>query len=271
MPPWLTGDGYLHSEGTHRQDIPTEQDQMAQRPIIDFIRRPDSLDRNAVRQLQELIEEYPYMHAARILLLQALHKQHSPLYDQELRRNAVMVPCRKSIFHLTEEASYKVKAEKKRYGVGMQEDQLPQSADQLIDNFLGTLPVQEPSAGVPVDATKDYIAYMLQNEQDEEQADVALMNGDGVVERFLEQEDGRIVLNDSTVRKEESKSTNDENEAEGKEIFTEIMASIYIKQGKYESALKIIRQLSLKYPKKNRYFADQIRFLEKLVLNEKNK
>ncbi|MBO7472247.1 MAG: hypothetical protein J6T78_10380, partial [Bacteroidaceae bacterium] len=66
---------------------------------------------------------------------------------------------------------------------------------------------------------------------------------------------------------ESQKSQNDENN----EILTEIMAGIYIKQGKYENAVKIIRQLSLKYPKKNRYFADQIRFLEKLIINNKHK
>ena len=244
---------------------------MAQRPLIDFIRRPDSMDHNAVSQLKEQIEEYPYLHVARILLLQALHRQHSPLYDKELRSNAVMVPCRKSIFHLTEESNYKVKAERKRYAASVQREQESQSTDQLIDDFLGALPVQQPTSGVPVDATKDYIAYMLQNEQEEQQTDIAPMNGDGVVERVLEQEDGRIQLNQQPPKKEETKPAEAEREKEGKEIFTEIMASIYIKQGKYESALKIIRQLSLKYPKKNRYFADQIRFLEKLVLNDKNK
>ena len=124
---------------------------------------------------------------------------------------------------------------------------------------------------MPVDATKDYIAYMLQTEQDEERTDDAPMNGGGVVERFLEQFDGRITLSDTPAESPAPTADNQEGQTEGKEIFTEIMAGIYIKQGKYESALKIIRQLSLKYPKKNRYFADQIRFLEKLVLNDKNK
>ena len=122
-----------------------------------------------------------------------------------------------------------------------------------------------------MDATKDYISYMLQNEQDEEHTDSTPMNGGGVVERFLEQGDGRISLPAEPAQKSEPTAGKQETQAEGKEIFTEIMASIYIKQGKYESAVKIIRQLSLKYPKKNRYFADQIRFLEKLVLNDKNK
>ncbi len=230
------------------------------------------MDPAAVGQLTEQIGEYPYFHAARILLLQALHKQHSPLYDQELRRNAVMVPSRNSIFHLTEEAHYKVKEERKRYGGAVAADGMKQRTDQLIDDFLDSLPpAQEATPGLPVDATKDYISYMLQNEQDDEPADSTPMNGGGVVERFLEQGDGRISLSSEPVAKTEPAGEKPEQKSEGKEIFTEIMASIYIKQGKYESAVKIIRQLSLKYPKKNRYFADQIRFLEKLIINDKNK
>ena len=49
------------------------------------------------------------------------------------------------------------------------------------------------------------------------------------------------------------------------------LAKIYIKQRRYGKALEIIRKLNLKYPKKSIYFADQIRFLEKLVINEKTK
>ena len=53
--------------------------------------------------------------------------------------------------------------------------------------------------------------------------------------------------------------------------FTETLARIYIKQGRYSKALEIIRRLNLVYPKKNRYFADQIRFLEKLIINNNKK
>ena len=52
-------------------------------------------------------------------------------------------------------------------------------------------------------------------------------------------------------------------------FFTESLAKIYIKQRRYEKALQIIKKLSLKYPEKNIYFADQIRFLEKLIINIK--
>ncbi len=61
--------------------------------------------------------------------------------------------------------------------------------------------------------------------------------------------------------------TDDEDDG----FFTETLARIYIKQQRYEKALEIIKKLSLKYPKKNTYFADQIRFLEKLIINTKSK
>ena len=51
-------------------------------------------------------------------------------------------------------------------------------------------------------------------------------------------------------------------------MLTESLAKMYIARHKYSQALEIIKRISLKYPEKSIYFADQIRFLTKLVLNE---
>ena len=51
-------------------------------------------------------------------------------------------------------------------------------------------------------------------------------------------------------------------------MLSESLAKMYISRHKYSQALEIIKRLSLKYPEKSIYFADQIRFLTKLVLNE---
>ena len=66
-------------------------------------------------------------------------------------------------------------------------------------------------------------------------------------------------------------SSVEEVEIEENGYFTETLARIYIKQGRYSKALEIIQRLNLVYPKKNRYFADQIRFLEKLIINNNKK
>ena len=75
------------------------------------------------------------------------------------------------------------------------------------------------------------------------------------------------------VQQEDQKDEEEENEEELTEdiFFTETLAKIYIKQKKYEKAYKIIKHLSLNYPKKNIYFADQLSFLEKLIINTKYK
>ena len=245
------------------------------RPLIDYIRRPDIIDDDAIVQLQTLTQEYPYFHGARILLLQALYKKHAPSYDETLRRTAILVPSREAVFRLTEEPHYTRAEEHKRY------DDTSDSSESrtvsLIDNFLEA---QMPATPIshPIDAAQDYIGYLLQRESQmgQQRPEALPMNGGGIVEDFLENDTGRIVLED----KDNGETTQEEQQAseskkpqnnEDNEILTEIMAGIYIKQGKYENAVKIIRQLSLKYPKKNRYFADQIRFLEKLIINNKHK
>lgn len=69
---------------------------------------------------------------------------------------------------------------------------------------------------------------------------------------------------------DENEELSDENEVE-EGYFTETLAKIYIKQQRYDKALEIIKKISLNFPKKNAYFADQIRFLEKLIINAKSK
>ncbi len=52
-------------------------------------------------------------------------------------------------------------------------------------------------------------------------------------------------------------------------MFSESLAMSYIASGKFEAALEIIQHISADNPEKSIYFADQIRFLRKLVLNSK--
>jgi len=48
--------------------------------------------------------------------------------------------------------------------------------------------------------------------------------------------------------------------------LSESLAKIYIKQGRYQRAYEIISDLNLKNPEKSVYFADQLRFLKKLMM-----
>ena len=98
------------------------------------------------------------------------------------------------------------------------------------------------------------------------------MRGQDLIDNFIKNDSGKIELKETPEFFPLIEDNGLFEEKEGEEsYFTETLARIYIKQGRYSKALEIIKRLNLNYPKKNAYFADQIRFLEKLIINNKYK
>ena len=48
-------------------------------------------------------------------------------------------------------------------------------------------------------------------------------------------------------------------------LITETLAKVYVTQKKFNKAIKAYEILSLKYPKKSSFFADQIKYVKKLI------
>ena len=201
---------------------------------------------------------------------------HDPIFGQELRRAAVYVPSRNVLYALIEADRLRPKADTK---VQHKEDDVADdSVDRtysLIDNFLNTAVPEDKSRRKhpTADAATDYMTYLEQMEEEhvEDKPDsgfVSQMYGQAIIDDFLEQ--GKIQIKEHADEDLQKPQISDYTSG-NHEIFTETLARIYIKQGKYDKALEIIQRLSLKYPKKNRYFADQIRYLEKLIVNNNNK
>ena len=99
------------------------------------------------------------------------------------------------------------------------------------------------------------------------------MKHQDLIDSFLESktEEKGLALNHESEADESAETSREEIAIHSLDnsFFTETLARIYIKQKRYDKALQIIKNLSLKYPEKNVYFADQIRFLEKLIINIK--
>ncbi len=214
-------------------------------------------------------------------MLQNLYLLHDPSFDEELRRAAIYITDRKVIFRLVEAAHYRLpqrqrdnEAEKEK-----SEEDINRTIN-LIDNFLDSIPKEEVKEGkkkrrpTPADAAVDYVAYLLESEEDSDKdgEDVPLLKGQSLIDTFIENDKGKIVLSETPQFTPEMEANGITEEKDGDEsYFTETLARIYIKQGRYSKALEIIKRLSLNYPKKNAYFADQIRFLEKLIIINNNK
>ena len=133
------------------------------------------------------------------------------------------------------------------------------STVDTIDSFLekfgsnaGKVPVDIPV--VPVMPPPLDYAAMLEKEMPE----VAL--GDVPEDSTLDAIDAFLTLNPV----QRVKPKKDPKEVE-KPSLTESFAKILIKNGNYSRALEIITEISLNNPEKSIYFADQIRFLKKVI------
>ncbi len=247
--------------------------------ITALIKHPEQLDRDTLYELRSLTALYPYFQTARLLMLQNLYLLHDPTFDEELRRAAIYITDRRMMFNLVEAAHYQIKPTTNNSAEKTDDNR----TISLIDTFLDSIPKEtddkETTDGgekkkrypTSADATVDYIAYLMQNESgNQEDDDQPQMKGQSLIDEFIENDNGRIVLNEIPEYIPQIETVENENEKQTDGgVFTETLARIYIKQHRYDKALEIIRQLSLNYPKKSAYFADQIRFLEKLLANER--
>ena len=245
---------------------------MIQQKLHDWILHPEHLNRESLYELRTLLARYPYFQVARFLYLKNLFLLHDITFGEELRRAALYIMDRKALFSLVEGARYDLTVLEKESKV--EEREGVDRTLSLIDAFLSSLP-EEPSVpgimSLPVEAVSDYTSYLEQTIPSAVvEGEQVQLKGQELIDHFLEnsQEQPMItpVLDDTD---EEVHEWEDEQEDES--YFTETLAKIYIKQQRYLKAIEIIQRLNLKYPKKNAYFADQIRFLEKLIINNKSK
>ncbi len=247
-----------------------------------LINHPEQMDRESLYELRSMLALYPYFQTARLLMLQNLYLLHDPTFDEELRRAAVYITDRRVIFDMIEAAHYKLNTVSQPQKQESDKEQGSRTIS-LIDDFLDSIPKETEGEEekphrkpTPADAAIDYVSYLIQSESENTGQNnvqkAPQMKGQSLIDDFIRNDTGKIQLNENPEYLPLLPESATSGEKDGEETyFTETLAKIYIKQGRYLKALEIIRRLSLDYPKKNAYFADQIRFLEKLIINNKNK
>ena len=276
---------------------------MTSAQLQQWIQHPELLDRDSLYELRTQMARYPYFQSLHLLYLKNLYLLHDASFGAELRKAVLYVADRRLLFSLIEGDHYLLQPHKSTI-VPLRDMTEEPGVDRtlfLIDAFLSSMPEeqQQQSQSVPMDLSMDYTAYLLQDEEEftEDNGDVRL-RGQELIDGFLnrtereeqktpieEETKGTFVENEELLETKEKPVLKMDPEEEEEEdsadtaivsglddnYFTETLAKIYIKQHRYEKALEIIKKLSLNYPKKNAYFADQIRFLEKLIINAKSK
>ena len=210
-----------------------------------WIKDPRTLGADAVATLPDLIARYPYCATYRLLYLTALANVHSTRLKDEIRRHAPAIPDRLKLFKLINRGEYGWIA--LMHHLEQQRRQQPEARDfELIERFLDNI---ELGSAPDVQYSLDLIDSFLQAEAD-----------------------GQLFVPNVESEKMQEDDFDEHEKIKDRAFLTESLAKVYVKQGKYEQALAIFLDLNLKFSKKNTYFADQIRYLEKVIeLKKSNK
>ena len=164
-------------------------------------------------------------------------------YPSELRRLAVLLPDRERLFRLVE-------AQKEHF-TPVEEAESEEDTFSLIDSFLEG-----------VRSTGEDLPESLHLEVPAEVGDY--FSGQDFAQVDMKDEE---LLSSRSVKEQEASQATKSEEVGEDSLLSETLSKIYIQQGHYDKALRIIRSLSLNYPEKSRFFADQIRFLERIIEN----
>jgi tetratricopeptide (TPR) repeat protein len=238
---------------------------------------PVRLTEKTIPDLQQIVNDFPFFHAARMLYLKKLSVTGDIRLQLELKKMAIHIPDRVKLYKLIENEQPITPAIDQitatidnKESIKNTETAIPDADD--LPNALAGEPLTFETASL---ASTDYTRLLEDNNSKPAVSQPGMRRQD-LIDSFIRNEQtrthSRILIDpDKTgidsdeIIKDQDNSPKTSEDA----YFTETLANIYIKQKRYDKALEIIKRLSLKYPKKNIYFADQIRYLEKLIIHTK--
>jgi len=247
--------------------------------IYEWMANPSLLNKSTLLELRQMIDDYPYFHAARMLYLKNLSLLQDIRFEKEVKKMSIFIPDRRMLYLLItdwpEDETKKTDAVENKLENALQVIEKVMPAEELDEKDFVSSFVSKPIS--PVAATADYAGWLARHADDipsEEGNDNRLKRQD-LIDSFIAIEGHLLAqrLNQTVATKapepvaegETAASIIPEGDALDDSYFTETLARVYISQKRYDKALEIIRVLSLKYPKKNLYFADQIRYLERII------
>ena len=214
---------------------------------------PESIDQK--KELENIIFEFPYFQLAHAIYLKSLKIQDQFNFDLILKKTAILSSRRKLIFKWIENNEnnlFKILERSKKIKI---------KESKGLENQIEVIPQREKST--EEEQKMFFVEWVLSYTNSEKESENRPLESKiEIIDSFLEK-NPKI-----TNRKEKSGEHDFLNLASDikfnkSELMTETLAKIYVKQKKIKKALYAYKILSLKYPEKSSFFANQIIKLEK--------
>jgi len=250
--------------------------------LIQFIERPVLLKEQTIGDLKEIIGEYPYFQTAQLLFTYNLFTRDNFRYEAYLKTCSIYATDRTALYRLLQRKSIpnlptgpKSQPEISEEGsaallefsdehqiaeANLHADQsLEMEEDQTVDFDL--LSFEQPDN-----------LFQLDESETIQELPVEIASIDPTAEDKVDLIAQFIKVNPTIQPRTETPTTQkepfelkEEEEYENDEFITETLARIYLKQGHYQKAIDAFNRLSLKFPEKSVYFAEQIEEIKKLL------
>ena len=280
---------------------------MTRDELYSYLRDPRQLSAATLEPIRQLSEAYPYCSTFTFLYLYNLSVAEDVRYASELRRLAVLLPDRERLFRLVEGDRLSVELPEPEEPATDSFDLIDHFLDAALTSgedlptglqletaalreeyFAGEeelsetaalsalLPERAPAESATSTASSPLEDALRISSLDAPSTTSAATAPTASAATPLDAEPATPSVRasapqpGSSVPSEPPARPSLEAELE-ESLLSETLSKIYIQQQHYDKALRIIRALSLNYPEKNRFFADQIRFLERLIANNKSK
>ena len=203
--------------------------------ISSIIENPCTMHKDESIYISNILEKFPYFQTAHILYSKALQNTKSIRFKYQLKKAAIYSGDRNLLFGI-----------------------ISQQKDSNISKNTDIRNLKEEDKKAELHSFIDWISIV----QTKKIVRFKKQNPDEIINLFLE---NKPKIKNNTKQRFFNASENARKSIkENNDIITETLAKVYAKQEHFEKAILAYQKLSLKYPQKSSYFADQIKVIKKL-------